>query len=611
LDWQRAAGILATVGVALAAVPLGRTVSALDRRVVFWIVTPVALISALLPHFAYGVRIGGVPYVFAEPVTSFVVGIALLGALLLWVGRAGAANFRWEKVAATIAVTSIVYWIISSFALLLDLPRFVETVAPVTAAVIVSAATLVRLTRVTTTVPRWCTDVGVGIIAVPSLVATVATANQYSWLVLLLAAITTALLAVSADGLFASASPRKHLGWLALGFAAAGLWVRLWDSEVVAVEPYVLPVAGALLAVALLMWRSETHRQAAASVVAPAVALAALLVAILPIAVDGATGPVLRPLIVAALSALLLLAGTAFRSVPGLRIYQDVAAAAGAVGVLVTALARAAQLSVQTPGPATWVLDAWVGAAFLLLMVAAFRLAAGPNTSPAHSRDVAAQGVGVVALLSVLALEVVNFSASGIGAIRVVAVVLLFCAVHVVAQLTNRSPLTSVVGWTALGSASIAAVSAIVMDAVDPWEIVTLPIAAALACSGVAYMQREETARSWPHLGPAILVLLVPSLLATAIDRPLWRLVALGLVGITVIVVGVTRKLQAPLVLGSVVALVHGLATFSDEVRAAYEAVHWSLWLGFGGILLIVLAARYEQRVQNFKTVILKISSLR
>jgi hypothetical protein len=40
----------------------------------------------------------------------------------------------------------------------------------------------------------------------------------------------------------------------------------------------------------------------------------------------------------------------------------------------------------------------------------------------------------------------------------------------------------------------------------------------------------------------------------------LWRIVSLGVVAIIVIVIGSTRRLQAPFVIGAVVLLIHGVA---------------------------------------------------
>ncbi|HEY9497652.1 MAG TPA: hypothetical protein VIQ78_01350, partial [Terrimesophilobacter sp.] len=110
---------------------------------------------------------------------------------------------------------------------------------------------------------------------------------------------------------------------------------------------------------------------------------------------------------------------------------------------------------------------------------------------------------------------------------------------------------------------------------------------------------------------PGTAMLLLPSLLATIDERPVWRIVGLGVVGIAVIVIAVTRRLQAPFVIGVVVVLWHGIATFLPQLRAVYEFFPWWLWLGVGGVLLIVLAARYEQRIRNLRSVAMRFSALR
>ena len=80
---------------------------------------------------------------------------------------------------------------------------------------------------------------------------------------------------------------------------------------------------------------------------------------------------------------------------------------------------------------------------------------------------------------------------------------------------------------------------------------------------------------------------------------------------IIVIVIGSTQRLQAPFVIGAVVLIIHGDAQLWPWIALTYSVVPWFLWLGGNGILLIVLAARYEQRIANLKSVALRISALR
>src|SRR5690606_4241731 len=103
-------------------------------------------------------------------------------------------------------------------------------------------------------------ETGVALVAVPALVGAARTDTGLAWLAYILAGVAALLLAIDKTGLFASASPRRHYGWLALGLGTAGLWWRLSTDRVTALEPYVLPLAVALTVIALLIARAERTR---------------------------------------------------------------------------------------------------------------------------------------------------------------------------------------------------------------------------------------------------------------------------------------------------------------------------------------------------------------
>ncbi|MBD3943746.1 hypothetical protein IF188_18800 [Microbacterium sp. NEAU-LLC] len=146
---------------------------------------------------------------------------------------------------------------------------------------------------------------------------------------------------------------------------------------------------------------------------------------------------------------------------------------------------------------------------------------------------------------------------------------------------------------------------------VRPVELVTVPPALGGLAYGALALRRRPDARSWPTLGPWLALLTVPSLLLDFGTSALWRIVALGVVAIALVVVGAVRRLQAPLVLGAVVLLVHAVAQLWPWISAAYTAVPWWLWLGIGGALLIYIAARYERRMRALRTAYLAVTSLR
>lgn len=85
----------------------------------------------------------------------------------------------------------------------------------------------------------------------------------------------------------------------------------------------------------------------------------------------------------------------------------------------------------------------------------------------------------------------------------------------------------------------------------------------------------------------------------------------LGIVAVVVLVVGAVRRLQAPLLLGGAVLLVHALVQLWPWITDLYEAVWWWLWLGIAGVLLVVLAATYERQLRLARGTIRSIAALR
>ena len=461
--------------------------------------------------------------------------------------------------------------------------------------------------------PRWQREAGLASLAGVSILALLTARNleDATWLILVIAAVAALLLAVSPDGLFGAESKRKHLGWLALALAVAGLWWRLAGAQVDNLEPYVLPLAGALLLIALFVWRANRSSEARGA--APLITLGALLVAVLPLALNAATGDPVRAIVVGAASAALLLVGSLVVGDARKRPYLDAAALTGVIGVLVVTIGRAYFIA-ALPGTADATLDAWLGAAFAVLLVAAVGQARTRVGDNPRLRSIASQTLGIVALAVVFFFEVVNLTADDAGRLRALLVVLVFSAVHVVAFAVDRTPLSRLVAWVSFGAGAAVAIAGMVVGALDPIELGTVPLAVALIASGAIRLARVPAARSWPNLGPALLVLFVPSLLATIDDRPIWRVAAIAIVGIATIIIGLVRKLQAPFLIGSLVTIVHVFATFSPQLRELYETSSWVVWIiigTIGGTLLIVFAARFEKSLQAARSTFERVTQLR
>lgn len=242
--------------------------------------------------------------------------------------------------------------------------------------------------------------------------------------------------------------------------------------------------------------------------------------------------------------------------------------------------------------------------------------------------------LGLVAAIAVAALRTRSGSGIDIGAMillsaAVGAFTIAELAAFEGAQLTPRVLLMMIVlsaagtvGWAlrrrgglvlvaAAGAFALVTAASTTPDVITIIEVITVPPALAGLAVGIVRMRAEPARRSWPALGGWLALLTLPSL-AYDVDRDaaLWRVIALGAVAIAFVVIGAVRGLQAPLVVGSAVLLVHAIAQLWPWIAAAYVAFWW-LWLGLGGAALIFLAARYEKRMRALKAAFAAVTALR
>lgn len=475
-----------------------------------------------------------------------------------------------------------------------------------------SATALVVSLVGASTVPRHHREIGLGLMALLSLAILPANSSEAVWLVLELAAVCALLVAISPDGLFGAATSRKHVGWLALALAVAGLWWRLAGTGVRDVEPYVLPLAGALLLIALLTWRSRAAT-AAEDRAAPIIVLGALLVAILPIGLNSATGPIERAIALWVASAVLLLAGSVVTRPTRLLPYLNAVAAAGAIGVLVVAIGRSWFTAIRAGTPEV-ALDAWLGATLAILLLAALGQARDRDEEHDSRRSAIGQALFVAGLSIVLLFEVSAIDHSDLGFARALTAAALFSVVHVVSVAVDAGPFTRLVGWLALGFAVVVSIAGFSTAAFDEIEYASVPVALALIAGGVLRLRQDTQSRSWPPLGPGLLLLVVPSFLAAIDDRPIWRIAAIAVVAIAMTVIGLVARLQAPFIIGAVMTITHTITTFSPQLRELYELHSWLVWIVIGtvgGTLLIVLAARFEKSLTSARSTLRRVGELR
>lgn len=463
--------------------------------------------------------------------------------------------------------------------------------------------------------PRWAFDAGAIATLLPALGFALGGALHDEWTVLALVAVTLTLVATSGDGLVGSHSNRRHVGWAALAFATGALWWALSDASNGQTEPYVLPPAAALVAVALLIRRRESRAGRERAGVSAWVLFLGLTLAILPLTVAAAApgdDAFVRAIATLTASALLLVAAAVIaargvRHRPGLRGLAAAASAAALFGVVGITVLR----SLDAIGGAVAV-EAWLAPGTVALLLASVLLS---GATEAHSPGSFGLGrraalplfLGTIALATVI--EVAASTADADPAIRLTLVLGLLSLLHVAALRWRVRPLGVITAWSALGLA--AATAAVALPRVEHVEHATLPLAFALLVTGGITMHRHPERGSWSTLGPGLGLLLLPSLAATSVEPQLWRLIALGIVGVLVVLVGVFLRLQAPFLLGIVVVLVHALRTFAPQIRAVYESADWFVWAGVGGLIVMFIAIRYEQRMRDLKRVVTRIAALR
>ena len=144
-----------------------------------------------------------------------------------------------------------------------------------------------------------------------------------------------------------------------------------------------------------------------------------------------------------------------------------------------------------------------------------------------------------------------------------------------------------------------------------PADLITIVSGFAALAIGAQRMTRLPQLRSWPALWPGLLLTMVPSLYASWVEPfSTVRAATLLALSLGVLIIGVVMRWQAPLVFGAVILATHVVTVLWPWI-AAFSRQYWWIWLGVGGIVFIVLAARYEASMHGAQTVARRISELR
>lgn len=550
--------VIVAAAIVIASSQLGR-LAALER----WVVGAVALLGAL-----------GASALVTLPAVDEAIALGLLALALVVAAVRGAAVER-------LVARALLPLVVARGAVLaadgrgLD-PALVATIAlgaltlvavvallagPVTSTDDRALAARTRTARSTATsagFPRLVGDAA-AVLAAVALVLDAATRSAHPdllWIPVLVLAVLVLVTAISRDGLIGSASPRRFAGWGALALATIALWLRLADAGETAPEPYALPLAGAALLIVAASALVARRRGAAAPRSAAPLAAAALLVALVPSAVQSVEGLDARAVVVALV----------------------------AVALVIAPLLTERRIDTALPGMSAALVGAGLGALGLLAI--------------AQALDLLGDARGA--------------SLEGAGLLRAALVVIVPSGVAVAARVLAEGRLRDAATAAAAGTAALCAGALGLAGAVDPIELVSLPLALALLAIGTLHLDAVPTARSWPWLAPGFLALLAPSLLSIdGAGEPLWRAVALGVAAACVFIGGLWRRLQAPFVIGGTVLLIHLLVQSWPLLDLVGRSVEWWLWLGLAGVLVIAIAARFERRMQNVRDTAMRIAQLR
>lgn len=490
-------------------------------------------------------------------------------------------------------------------------------------------------------------DASTALVAVLGLFAAVGASADARWLSLLVLAVAALVLASGEGEIVQGDRARHHIAWAAVPLGLAALWTLLADGGVTTVEAYTAPVAGLLAALAaLFVWRRPvpTGRADGRTVLAAA----ALAVLVLPsVVMSGAavSGPnLLRPaaLLLGGLAAGALAAAwpTVIRGLPVRRILVATSLVAIAGTGLVRGLGellRAGSYGIpdmpsgvgngddgappwllvllgREPWPAVGpLIEPWTGLAAAALVVLAIVWMRERDDRMPRAADLAVVLAVVVFALPALIITL----RQDLPTLAPFIAVVLLSTVSIVAAAHDAPPLGRLVRWTAMGAALVITAAVFVsvarLTGGAPYDadVFSVIVGAALVVGGLIDLGRRPALRSWPALGPGLIVALVPSLLADYGQTTIPRIILLGIAAIAVLLFGVLRKLQAPVIIGAVVLLLHGLAQLWPWISDLYSAIPWWLWVGVGGILLIVVAATYEKRIRDARAVARSIRSLR
>lgn len=116
---------------------------------------------------------------------------------------------------------------------------------------------------------------------------------------------------------------------------------------------------------------------------------------------------------------------------------------------------------------------------------------------------------------------------------------------------------------------------------------------------------------SWALLAPGIVTVLLASVVATFTDPQTWRAILVIVIALIAILVGSSRKLAAPFLIGIVVLPIENIFVFLVQIGRGIESMPWWITLAVVGAVLLIIAVTYERRAGDENSITDRLRDLR
>lgn len=228
-----------------------------------------------------------------------------------------------------------------------------------------------------------------------------------------------------------------------------------------------------------------------------------------------------------------------------------------------------------------------------------------PRSNSIHERSGYAVAAPIAFALTAFSALAEHPFAAGVIAVIAAAACVAVCALAVRLYRSDVLWACLGLGGVSLWTATLAVVSDVA--ATDVW--VVQPLCLAAIAIGAIAMRSKASIRSWPALGIQVIVSLAVAITAENSLPTWWRIGLATALIVAAILAGALLRLQAPLLIGIVAAVLHLIVMW--RMLLPPIAIPWWAWLAAAGILLVFVAATYEARMRDARKLAQGIKSLR